>query len=303
MKLSQLSSEDLAHRLRTSGLSLSLPPLVVRLRSRLEELVPAMSCLYGDYDVIDEPGFADFHVSLDATSPWRRHFRPKVVFRFDDQTPFEPLPASHALALFEWGLNWCVTNHCLQHLIVHAAVVAKDGAALVLPGTPGSGKSTLCAALVHRGWRLLSDELALFETGTGLLTPFPRPVSLKNASIDLIRSFAPHAVIGPVTRDTQKGAVAHMRAPGDSVARAAEPAAPRWIVFPRYQASSATCLQPLSPARVFMGLAGNSFNHHLHGAHGFDCFAAVADRCPGYELAYPDLDRALDELARLMTKP
>jgi predicted ATPase len=30
---------------------------------------------------------------------------------------------------------------------------------VILPAPPGSGKSTLCAALVTRGWRLLSDEL------------------------------------------------------------------------------------------------------------------------------------------------
>jgi predicted ATPase len=33
-------------------------------------------------------------------------------------------------------------------------VVERDGHALILPAMPGSGKSTLTAALVQRGWRL-----------------------------------------------------------------------------------------------------------------------------------------------------
>src|SRR3546814_5884714 len=51
---------------------------------------------------------------------------------------------------------------------------------IFLPGAPGSGKSTLTACLVHNGWRLLSDEIALVSLQDGGLTALARSISLKN---------------------------------------------------------------------------------------------------------------------------
>ena len=61
-------------------------------------------------------------------------------------------------------------------------------------GLPGSGKSTLAAGLVYRGgWRLLSDELALLSLGDGAVSALPKPISLKNESIAIMKRFAPGA--------------------------------------------------------------------------------------------------------------
>lgn len=279
-----------------------MPPLSVRISSRVDQVLVGIRHLYSDYGVLDENSFCDFRVELNCPVFWRRWVRPKVTFRCDDQTPFEPLPATQGFALLEWGLNWCFTNNFLHLLLIHAAVVERDGAALLLPGVPGSGKSTLCAALVHRGWRLLSDELAVFDLRTGLLQPFPRPISLKNASIDLIRRLDSTAVFGPVAQDTVKGTVAHLRPPRSSVARASDPARARWVVFPRYASGGPTRLEALPRAHVFMSLAENSFNYALHGAAGFDCLGNVVEACQGYVLDHADLDgamRAIEQITRI----
>lgn len=80
--------------------------------------------------------------------------------------------------MFEWGLNWVVAQNAHQFLVIHAAVVERHGRALIFPGAPGSGKSTLCAALLSRGWRLLSDEMALISRQNGEVTPFFRVLSV-----------------------------------------------------------------------------------------------------------------------------
>ena len=80
-----------------------------------------------------------------------------------------------------------------------------------MPGAPGAGKSTLTAGLIYRGWRLLSDELALIRRSDGQIVPLARPVNLKNESIALMQRFAPSAVFSAPAHDTAKGTVALMR--------------------------------------------------------------------------------------------
>jgi hypothetical protein len=280
-------------RLCGPGLRLSTGPVVTRVQSTLAAVAQGISLLYAEHRVAEPSGFADFHVRVDPPFGLRRWLQPQVVFQYDGAPPFNPLPRDHGLPLLEWGLNWCVSAHCHQHLIVHAAVVERAGHALVLPAPPGSGKSTLCAGLVSRGWRLLSDELALISPRTGSIAPLARPISLKNASISLIRGFAPDMVIGPTVKETLKGAVAHLKPPLDSVRRQAEPAVPRWIVTPRYAAGEVATLRPVPKGSAFMQLADSAFNYELHGRAGFELLGNMIAACDCYEFTYSDLEEAV----------
>ncbi|MEH6433582.1 HprK-related kinase A [Massilia sp. DD77] len=293
LTVSALGPVQLQARLHGAGLDLVTGPFTTRVYSNIPHLAKGISLLYGDYPVQEAGGFADFHVNLRQPGGLRRWFRPQARFDQDGLTPFKPLPLAHAYPMFEWVLNWCVANRAHRYLIVHAAVVEKHGRAVILPAPPGSGKSTLCAALVCRGWRLLSDELTLIRQDDGSVVPLPRPVSLKNASIDVIRAFAPDAVFGPPVAGTEKGTIGHMRAPAASVVRAAEPAHPVAVVFPRYQAGAATTLAPLSKAQTFMRVADNAFNYTVLGERGFAALAAVIDASEGIEFAYSSLDEAM----------
>ena len=293
MIVADLSPQELTRRLGNGGLRLRTGPVLTTIQSRLTRLVEGVALHYADYGCEDEGGFADFHVRIAPPRGPRRWMKPQVYFHFDGASPFLPLPADQAFAMLEWGLNWCVSSHCHQYLIVHAASVEKSGLALLLPGSPGSGKSTLCAGLVHRGWRLLSDELTLLDFAARCVVPLPRPVSLKNASIDVIRRFAPDARLGPTVHDTVKGSVAHMRAPAESVRRAEEPARPRWIALPRFESGAAPLLEPLSRARAFMHLADHAFNYDVHGRRGFELLAQVVDRSDCFEFRFGALDEAI----------
>jgi HprK-related kinase A len=206
---------------------------------------------------------------------------------------------AQAFPLLEWGLNWCISSHCHEHLVIHAAVVERQGCAVMFPAPPGSGKSTLCAALVNAGWRLLSDEMALIRLADSRFVPLPRPVSLKNQSIDIIRKLSPQAIFSPAVRDTVKGTVAHMKAPSDSVARAAETAAPRWVVFPRFVAEQDAHLVKLPKAETLLRVAGNAFNYSLLGSQGFEALAGVIDASDCFDFSYGRLDDAVATFAAL----
>jgi hypothetical protein len=304
MKLLQLSSAELQDRLRDSGIWLRTGPFSLRIRSRVPSVAEGLADLYGQFEVRDpRETFADFHVSVDAPTPLRRWVRPQVDFSFDGNLPFKPLPYDQAYPMLEWGLNWCVSMHAHQYLIIHAAVVEKNGGAAILPAPPGSGKSTLTAALVLSGWRLLSDELALIDRESGLIHPLPRPVSLKNQSIPLIQSFSAQAFINRPSHDTAKGTVAHMRPPKESVRRQHEPAQPAWVIFPKWAAGAATSLTPRSAAQTFMFLAQNAFNYSHLGADGFRVGTRLIDQVACYDFTYSQLDEAIRVFDRLADTP
>ena len=299
MILSEIPPGRVEEKLTGTGLRLRTGPVVTNIRSSLPLVAEGLRLHYREYAIEADDGFADFHVHVIRPSGLRRWIQPQVFFQMDEAEPFAPLPADQAFPMLEWGMNWCISSHCHQYLILHAAVVERGGRALILPAPPGSGKSTLCAGLVCRGWRLLSDELTLIDPGSGCVVPLPRPVGLKNASIEVIRAFDAKAVLGTAVRDTTKGTVAHMQAPVDSVRRATETAVPAWIVLPRYVEGAESRLTPLSKARAFMQLADNAFNYDVHGKLGFETVGNVIDRCNCYEYSYSRLADAESVFSRL----
>lgn len=300
MKLLQLPPAELRRQLADGGLWLRTGPFSLRVRSRIPSVAEGLAQLYGQFEVRSpHEAFADFHVSINPPRGLRRWLRPQVCFAFDDLPPFKPLPYDQAFPMLEWGLNWCVSTQAHQYLIIHAGAVEKNGRAAILPAPPGSGKSTLTAALMLSGWRLLSDELTLIDRKTGLIHALPRPVSLKNASIDIIRAFSEDAVLNRPSHDTIKGTVAHLRPLRESVLRQHEPAQPGWVIFPRWQAGAATALEARSRAQTFMYLAENAFNYSHLGSEGFRAGCALIDRVDCHDFTYSRLDEAVTLFNRL----
>lgn len=303
MNVSALSSRELELRLQKSGISLRTGCFIIHLHTAISGVVDEIQRLYADYPLIDQCGFADFHVQLTCPHGVRRWFRPQVLFLFDGVSTFKPLPLDQAFPMLEWGLNWCVSSHANTYLMIHAAVIEKGGYAAILPAPPGSGKSTLCAALISRGWRLLSDELTLVRLDDGKIAPLPRPVSLKNDSIDIIGHYWPDAIFSRKVFDTMKGTVAHMKAPTDSVVRASEVAQPAWIIFPQYQPGATAQLDALPQSRAFMRVADNAFNYSVLGMKGFETLTNLVDASRCYDFTYSILDEAIEIFATLTPLP
>jgi len=303
LKVSDLSESDLRGLLRQGNLLLQISPFVARIRSDVHKVAHEIALMYGDFTVCQPEVFADFHVEVAREAGLRRWVSPLARFAFDGKRSFVPLPAAQAFPMIEWGLNWCVAAHAHQYLVIHAAVIEKGGRAAVLPAPPGSGKSTLCAGLVNRGWRLLSDELALYDLATGLIHGMARPVNLKNASIDVIRAFAPEAVFTVPVPDTTKGTVALMRPSSGSVLRAQEPVRPAWIILPKYEANAEAVLSVHGKAETFMLVAEQSFNYDIHGLRGFNAVADLLDQCASHTFTYGHLDDAVRVFERLAAEP
>jgi HprK-related kinase A len=281
--------------LLSDGLLVGTPPFVFRVRSPYRVLSDAIFTAYAEFAWHSDDTFVDFDLSIRPVQGLRRYFRPLLALDFDGVSPFDPLPVAQAFPLLEWGLNWCVTSNAHQYLIFHSAVLARGDCAVLLPAPPGSGKSTLCATLMLSGWRLLSDELALLEPASGMLVPFVRPVSLKNASIPLITQRFPQATLTLPVVDTIKGTVAHLRPSTQSVALGRQKAEPRLLVFPEFTRGMGDRLEvlPLGHAEATVELARNAFNLAALGATGFEAMASAVERCSCFKLRFESLDSAV----------
>lgn len=286
MNLGDFSQNELATRLSNDGLTINVGQLTFLIRSSLPTLAAQIHELYGDYPLAPDNDFRHFQVSLHAVRRPAFFGAQMVEFRHDGKSPFMPMPISQAFPMLEWGLNWCVATSMNCWLVTHAAVLEKGGRCVILPGRPGAGKSTLTAVLANKGWRLFSDEHTLLDTASGALIPAPRPISLKNESIKLIRELFPNATMSAPVADTHKGTIAHMRPPADSISQAMTGANPGWVIFPNFRRGAKTELSSADKGPSLVELAENSFNYHIHGDHGFQALARLIEGAETFDLTY-----------------
>ena len=281
--------------LTSHGLVLDFGGARVRVRSRCRGLAAKLQVVYAEFPFQEEAkGFFDVTAALEPARGWRSAGRRDISFIVDGERPFEDLPADLDLPMLEWGLNWCISQRGNHRLVLHAGVVERDGFAIVMPALPGSGKSTLTAALATRGWRLLSDEFGPIDATDGTIVPMLRPVALKNESIDIIRRFAPQAILGPEFPGTHKGTVAHLAPDARSVSLRHTPAPPVAVVFPKFEQGAEPRLEALPGAFSFTKLAGNSFNYSLLGPLGFASLKRLVQGVACYRIAYGTLAQAIE---------
>ena len=305
MLVGDASADAVRTAMSAAGVITKVGPLSVRFRSKIPEVASYVRSHYAAFPVLDAEGC---HLTIDVqpTPGVRRVFGRQALFGCDGMAPFYPLPRHMAPALLEWGLNWGIGRRVHHLVVVHSAVVVRNGRAALLPAEPGSGKSTLCAALVAHGWQLGSDEFALIDPETSQIFPLPRPISLKERSIEIIAARMADPCFGPEVHDIEGERTRHLAPPAESVALADSPATGAWIVVPRYAAGSPTIFRPASRAKALVHLAGSSYNYNALGTRGFESLARIVDGASCHTLTYSNIDEALalfDQLAESRTSP
>ena len=293
------TQQDFVDAAAGPGVYYRVGPFQVHLTTPLREVSSLVYRLYSHFEEGDPAGVSDFHICILPSRGLRRVWRPQVRFVTDGSSPFDPFPLESAFPLLEWGINWCIGSRAQQYLVLHSAVLERNGKAIVLAAEPGSGKSTLAAALMLSGWRLFSDEFGLMRPHSCEFVPVPRTIALKNESISVIRRYSDHALLGPEFPKTRKGAVAHLAA---SAASAVDrtPARPVLVVFPKFAAGAELRSQPLDKAAAFMKLAGNAFNYAEQGEAGFSTVRDIIDSSDIRLLRFSDLDSAVGAISKFV---
>ena len=248
---------------------------------------------YADFEWLSDNQFIDFNIVIKSPNVIRRFFKPQINFYCNGKAPFIPLPINQGYAMLEWGMNWCVVSQAHHFFILHAAVVERNGKAIILPGIPGAGKSTLSASLVNNGWRLLSDEMTLISLKTGLIQPVARPINLKNDSIDILKKRHPDSVFSQKAHDTHKGTVSLMKPPKESVFATQQTAKAHFIIFPEYRNNSGLKVESIEKSTALMSLIDNSFNYNVLGKVGFEAATLLLKATDCKQFSYSNIDDAV----------
>jgi HprK-related kinase A len=296
--LSQLSSDEYRERLTLGQIPLRIGPYIYSLQSNLPAVAAGIKTLYSDFALADPAEFVDYNVALLCSGALQRS-RGEADFLFDHKSPFDAIPIGQAYAFMEWGMNWCVSLHTNEYLKLHAAALSRGDSAVIMPGVPGAGKSTLCAALGLSGWRILSDEHAMIPPNTTEVVPLCRPVSLKNESIEVIKSFSSDAIFGPVSKETHKGVVAHMKADLHPDSHDTKHLQAKVMIFPRYSRDDPQRLSLRRRTDSFILAAYHSFNYSLLCEAGFEAMKTLIENVDCYDLVYHDLDWAIQAMDAL----
>jgi HprK-related kinase A len=302
VRIAEAGEAALGTALAMGGIGIDFGAARARIRSELPSLPALLRTVYGSYEFESADGLFDVTVRIRPVAGLRAWLRPQIELLCDGVRDFEPFPADTPLPLLEWGTNYAIASRHYCDLLLHAGVVERGGRAIVMPAMPGSGKSTLTAALSLRGFRLLSDEFGVVRLSDSQLMAMLRPVALKNASIDMIQAFAPHAVMGPRFPKTHKGTVAHLAPLAAHVDARHRPATPALVIFPRFDASAGVELEAVPRARAFARLAVNSFNYDALGPDGFDALTTLVRASSCWTLRYGDLEGAVHAIGDLLDR-
>ena len=206
------------------------------------------------------------------------------------QSPVARGTASQVVPRLLYEVDYHLADRCRAGLYLHAASLAREGQALLLPASSGSGKSTLTYWLTRHGFHYLSDESTFIPLNSLECSGFSRPAHLKKGSLGLFPNleFEPRLEV----KEADESLIGWLIGTAALNVLPAVGVLPlKQIVFPRYRAGSALLYERLSPARAAFELAGCLTNARNLPEHGFSEILRLARSLPAWRLDYSDVSQ------------
>jgi hypothetical protein len=176
-------------------------------------------------------------------------------------------------------------------LVLHSSAAAAGGAAVAIAGASGSGKSTAVAALLARGFALLSDDVTALDAGSVLAGPAHLHLSEESA-----------VAVGQETSGLDFRRQLRMKAAVPAASRT-EMAPLRTLFVLGTHRGDNVRIRPLGGTEKFDAVRGCVYGPVLAAEHArhFAALAALA-ALPVYRLERPAGRWSADEVARAIVE-
>jgi HprK-related kinase A len=266
--------------------------VAVSLRSDLPAVQAAFHQCYRVYHV-DHAGSGTFSIDVVTRRSWRSLRRYYHILGNGEEI-FVTRRPEMVLPHVEWAINSLVARHLPSYYQIHASVVSRHGTAVVFPGLPGQGKSTLAAALLRRGWSYLSDEFALIDPDTRLLVPYPKALCIKAGAFNMLEALGLPLDLSYVLLKGTKGRVAMLSPLAVRHDAVCEPCPIGAIMFPEWSPGQQPALEPMPRAQGLFQLIQVSFNFVKFRRGGFDLLAEIVRQVRCYRLRTGDLKQTCE---------
>lgn len=244
-------------------------------------------------------GFADSQVSVVADASMRGRLKRRFALMLDDDDSnviahFEIRRTEGSFKLFDQ--SGCIaveqnTENVIEALIhkiaerfilvfpsllwFHAAVMARNEQAIMLPALWGNGKSSLAVALANEGWTYLSDDLAPLDPGTNRIIPYPRTPTVRSHSGHQL----PRERISELPKTETRSA---------EWSTATHPVALQSVIFPQYQFEGGCELLEYKPADAVVELLSHCLNFSDAGGAAVSHLAQLMPNIDSYQLPFSD---------------
>ncbi|MHC4235066.1 MAG: hypothetical protein ACYSUQ_08105 [Planctomycetota bacterium] len=258
----------------SAGLHFRIGAIDVSVRSEAQEVLEDFAAIYGESRQ-SRAAPADA-INMEVRRGRRSYVsgRRRYVIWADGESLGKDRRCEEVLPYLDWGINWRVIATRADYLQLHAAVMVRAGCGVLFAAGSGAGKSTLAAGLLARGWRYLSDEIALIDTDTLRVHAFPKALCIKSGAFQVVQDLNL-----PLWRRRHyvkavKGQVGYVNPHAVNPESVGGSAPIRFVIFPRYVPGTEPRVFAVPRAEAAFKLSGHVLNRD---AFGHKLVAALGD--------------------------
>ncbi len=198
----------------------------------------------------------------------------------DGQSPLHCVDSDELLFLLEKDLTVELQKRRPDLYFLHSAALEWNGKACLLAADSGGGKSTTTWALLHHGFRYLSDELSAIDPRSMQVFPYPHALCLKHPP--------PDYSLPADTIDLGRTLHVPVRSLPSEAITAPLPLGAVFLVKYRPDLTGPE-LHAISPAEASARLYLTALNALSHPNRGLDAAIRIAEHVPCFAIDSADL--------------